>query len=178
MSNAAERKPSGVIGPSSRLVLLLAKFRAAHATQTLETDGDIWDYTTAGTAEPCLVILPGASGTSEVMFEIAAALEPRFRVVSIGYPSSVSAAEKLILGVRAILDVNGIEQAFLIGHSMGGLLAQAFAFLHPERVHGMVLANTSFWRSAGVDHDSSAGISAWPARETANESFHKKCRST
>ena len=145
MSATAERKPAGAIGPSSRLVLLLSKFRATHAAHTLDVAGDRWEYVAAGGSEPALVILPGAGGTSEVMFEIISTLEPRFRVVSIGYPASVSAAENLIDGVREVLEANNIQQALLVGHSLGGILAQAFASRHPERVKGMVLANTGFY---------------------------------
>jgi pimeloyl-ACP methyl ester carboxylesterase len=145
VSATAQRK-AGAVGPSSRLVLLLEKFRAAHSPRTLNLDGDRWEYITAGGTETTLVILPGAGGSAEIMFEIVSALEPRFRVVSIGYPSSVSTAEKLILGVRAILDANGVEQVFFIGHSLGGLLAQGLTIRHPERVRGMVLADTGFYR--------------------------------
>jgi pimeloyl-ACP methyl ester carboxylesterase len=37
-----------------------------------------------------------------------------------------------------LLDVNEIERALFIGHSMGGNLHQEFVYRHPERVLGMV----------------------------------------
>jgi len=146
--SATAQPKAGGIGPSSRLVLLLEKFRATHSTRTLDLDGDRWHYITAGNTETTLVILPGAGGTAEVMFEIVSALERSYRVVSIGYPASVSAAHRLIRGVLAILEENGIGRAFLVGHSLGGMLAQAFALQSPECVQGMVLANTGFYRGA------------------------------
>jgi pimeloyl-ACP methyl ester carboxylesterase len=126
--------------------LLLSKFRLTHPVRALTVGGDAWEFVIAGGSDPCLVILPGAGGTAEVVFEIVSSLEARFRVISIGYPASVATAEQLITGVREILNANGIERAFLAGHSLGGLVAQAFAVRHPERVQGLVLANTGFYR--------------------------------
>jgi pimeloyl-ACP methyl ester carboxylesterase len=136
------------VGPSSRLVLLLEKFRAAHPIKTLDVNGDVWEYLVAGAGETTITMLPGAGGTAEVMFEIAAAIEPRFRVVSIGYPSAVFTAEQLIRGIHAILETLGVERTILLGHSLGGIAAQAFAIRHHDLVQGMVLANTGFYLGA------------------------------
>jgi len=136
------------VGPSSRLVLLLGKFRANHEIQTLEAGGDRWEYLVGGAGDTTVVILPGGGATAEMMFEIVAALESRFRVVSLGYPATVVTAEPLIQGIHAIFDALGIQRAFLLGHSLGGLAAQAFALRHPELVEGMVLASTGFYHGA------------------------------
>jgi pimeloyl-ACP methyl ester carboxylesterase len=144
--SATAHRSAGVVGPSSRLVLLLEKFRAKHSTQTLDVGGERWEYIAAGSGENTLVILPGAGGSAELMFEIVSALEPSHRVVSIGYPATASTAQRLIRGVLAILEENGIGHAFVVGHSLGGTLAQAFALQHPERVQGMVLADTGLYR--------------------------------
>lgn len=44
--------------------------------------------------------------------------------------------------LEALLDALGIERAVVCGLSMGGAVAQAFAAAHPERVCGLVLADT------------------------------------
>jgi esterase len=41
--------------------------------------------------------------------------------------------------VVAWLDRHGVDQAVLVGHSMGGKVAQAAALLHPGRVSGLVV---------------------------------------
>lgn len=43
----------------------------------------------------------------------------------------------------AVLDAEGIESAHVIGASMGGVIAQILAVLHPERVRSLVLACTA-----------------------------------
>jgi polyhydroxyalkanoate synthase len=64
-------------------------------------------------------------------------------------------ADRLLLAcVDAIRAETGAERLFLIGHSLGGLLAAIFAALHPERVQGLAVLTAplhfDFDRSAGV----------------------------
>jgi pimeloyl-ACP methyl ester carboxylesterase len=42
----------------------------------------------------------------------------------------------------AVLDAAGIERAHVLGHSMGGAIAQELALMAPERVDRLILANT------------------------------------
>lgn len=42
------------------------------------------------------------------------------------------------------LDGLNIHQAHFCGHSLGGMVSQQLAWLHPERVHKLVLAETAF----------------------------------
>ena len=41
--------------------------------------------------------------------------------------------------IAAILDHVGVDKATIVGHSMGGFVAAAFATMYPERVAGLVL---------------------------------------
>lgn len=54
--------------------------------------------------------------------------------------------------VAALMDALGIEQAIVVGHSMGGSIAQRFAIDHPARMLGLVLigARASWHRHPGV----------------------------
>ena len=43
----------------------------------------------------------------------------------------------------AVMDREGMEEAVLVGHSMGGKVVKAAALLHPERVAGLVVMDIS-----------------------------------
>lgn len=71
--------------------------------------------------------------------------------------------------LRDLLDHLAIEQAFLLGHSMGGMTCLRFAMAHPERVRAMVFANTfagmrrEVWVNS--DEDTQAAVrSVWDRR--------------
>lgn len=56
------------------------------------------------------------------------------------YPSIVDQA-----GVIAqVLDAREVESAIVVGHSMGGMVAEAFAQLYPQRCERLVLVDTSY----------------------------------
>ena len=44
--------------------------------------------------------------------------------------------------VRAELDAAGLDRVVLVGHSMGGAIAQMFALQYPDRLDGLVLVGT------------------------------------
>jgi len=80
-----------------------------------------------------------------------AALRARFRCLTydargfgasggeMGEPAA-SASDDL----KGLLDHVGVDRAFLVGHSMGGLAVSGVAQNHPERVRGLVMGDTPF----------------------------------
>jgi len=58
----------------------------------------------------------------------------------------------LALALRDFLDRMQLPRAIVVGHSMGGMLAQEFAARHPERLQALVLSGTSpaFGRADGA----------------------------
>jgi pimeloyl-ACP methyl ester carboxylesterase len=66
-------------------------------------------------------------------------------------PSGRQSVEQHALDLLALMDAVGIEQACLIGFSMGGWISQQFVLDHPERVRALVLsATTSGLRPEGA----------------------------
>jgi len=112
------------------------------------------------------VLLAHAIGCDHRMWEdVAAALAPRFRVLAFdarGHGRSPVPPRPYTLGAMAddaaaLLDRLGIARAHWIGLSMGGMIGQAFALAHGDRLERLVLANTT--ASYGAE-----GRALWQAR--------------
>lgn len=150
-----------MVSPPSQPRAILARFRAQHKPQFLDVGLDRWEFVHGGQGEPKVLVIPGSGGTAESMFPVQDALESSTSVVSVGIPASVVDVDPAIHGINAILGAVQARQAVLLGHSLGGMVAQAFAARHPERVAGLALANTGFYRDArGVWIPWVAGIMA------------------
>jgi 3-oxoadipate enol-lactonase len=98
------------------------------------------------------VVLAHAIGCDHRMWEdLEARLAPAYRVVNIdarGHGTSPVPPRPYSLGalaedVRALLDRLGIARAHWIGLSMGGMVGQAFALAHPDRLERLVIANST-----------------------------------
>ena len=103
-------------------------------------------YVHAGDGPP-LVFIHGVLGSHRVWVHLATQMAETHTVVApdlFGCGSSAKPSADYSLGghagvVRDLLDVLGIEQAIMVGHSLGGGIALEFAYLFPERVLGLVL---------------------------------------
>ncbi|MGH8436334.1 MAG: alpha/beta fold hydrolase, partial [Pseudomonas sp.] len=116
-------------------------------------------------------------------------LAPHFRVIAydrLGHGASPRPAPGTeLLGyaeqLLELLDHLGLTQAVVVGFSMGGLVARAFALHYPTRLNGLAILNSVFNRSpeqrAGViertsqaaehgpDANAEAALSRWFSRE-------------
>ncbi|MBU7583014.1 MAG: alpha/beta hydrolase [Nostoc sp. TH1S01] len=54
-------------------------------------------------------------------------------------PNSPYSTQQMAQDAAALLDILGIKQAHIIGHSMGGQIAQELALLYPEKVKSLIL---------------------------------------
>ncbi|MBL7884367.1 MAG: alpha/beta hydrolase [Bacteroidia bacterium] len=107
-------------------------------------------YTDSGKGR-VVVLLHGFLGSHEVWVETAKKLSKRFRVISIDLPGHgktpsigyYHSMELLAQSVKAVLDQIGVRRYVVVGHSMGGYAALAFAELYPENVCGICLFNST-----------------------------------
>ncbi|OAT80123.1 hydrolase [Bacillus sp. MKU004] len=109
---------------------------------------DTYDYHVerTGRGKPIL-FLPAAGFSGNEGLNIAEHLSSGFETHMIDLPGfgrsggieGTADSMKMAEWVKGYLDREGIEKAFLIGHSMGGALLLAFAFHFPERVNKLVL---------------------------------------
>ena len=103
----------------------------------------------AGDGEP-LLFLHGVGGDSASWAPQIAAFSPRFRAIAWDMPGygGSPAPDRMTFPALAdalggLLDRLALERVHLVGHSMGGMVAQEFAAARPERVASLVLSATS-----------------------------------
>jgi len=116
----------------------------------LERDGvRIW-WNSAGAGEPVL-LLNGLSSPSDMWFRLIRHLAPRFQAITVDNrgtgrtgvtPGGPYSIETMASDAIAALDAAGVEQAHVLGISMGGMIAQEIALSFPDRTRSLVLAAT------------------------------------
>jgi proline iminopeptidase len=115
------------------------------------SDGRKLTYRRMGSG-PVLVCHPGGPGFSSLYFSDLAGLWERFTLVMVnprGTGGSDRPADKrayqiddYVADLEEVRQHLGLEQMQLLGHSHGGVIAQAYAAHYPERVERLVLAST------------------------------------
>lgn len=106
-----------------------------------------------GDDAPVLVLLHGWAVTADLnWFAAYPVLAERYRVIAMdhrGHGRGIRPKGGRVRlsdcadDVAALLDVLGIDEAVIVGYSMGGAIAQLVWRRHPERVAGLVLCSTA-----------------------------------
>lgn len=98
---------------------------------------------------PVLLFLHGSGGTHRHWMPQVRHFAPAYRAVALDLPghgaSEGNGAETIADyrdWVEAFMDAAGVEQAFLVGHSMGGAITLAFALKALARLSGVGLVGT------------------------------------
>ncbi|MDF2156828.1 alpha/beta fold hydrolase [Algoriphagus sp. CAU 1675] len=105
------------------------------------------NFKKSGTGPP-LVILHGLFGSADNWFSIARELENEYTLYLVDQrnhgdsPHSDEWNYKVMVeDLRELLDEEGLEKVFLMGHSMGGKTVMNFATQYPERVEKLIVAD-------------------------------------
>lgn len=69
----------------------------------------------------------------------------------------------------ALMQALGIDQALVVGHSMGGVNAIVLAALHPELVTGLVVVEAAASPSPGVTDSIDRWLDSWPVPFSTRE---------
>ena len=96
-------------------------------------------------AGPPLVLLPPLPGYKEAWIAVAHRLAARFRVVTLDLRSTFAGApswEALVADLARVAEAFAPGAAVVVGHSLGGALAQRWALSRPERVRALVLSSS------------------------------------
>jgi len=143
-------------------------------TGTVDSDGETIYYEVVGPDRaPTVVLTHGAGGSHAVWYQQVPVLaDAGYRVLtwdSRGFGLSTFATGRLgsqeaASDLRRVLDAAGGERIHLVGQSMGGWWATAFALAQPERVQTLTLSNTvgGLWTDALTQHFARFVASAAP----------------
>lgn len=115
------------------------------------TNGIVLHYEMHGAGTP-LVLLAGLGYPAWQWHKMAPLLAAHCQVIlpdnrgagQSDKPAGPYTADLLAADTVGLLDALGIEQAVVMGHSMGGFVAQALALDFPQRVRKLILAATNF----------------------------------
>ncbi len=119
----------------------------ADDAQYVDVDGLSYQVRTRGVGPP-VVLLHGFLSTAAVWDPVVSQLESRFHCVTVDLPgfgrsAKGDAVPRGVWGraewLRGLLDAMGLDAVTLVGASMGGQTALAFASRYPERVVKLVL---------------------------------------
>lgn len=118
---------------------------------TIATNGINLYYELHGSG-PLVVLIPGLGYNGWMYSLMIPGLAEHFQVVSIDNrgsglsdkPAGPYTAQMLAADIIGLLDSLDAPKAHIVGHSMGGFIAQALAIDYPERVDKLVLSATNF----------------------------------
>lgn len=98
---------------------------------------------------PCVVFLHGSGGNHLSWWQQVPALSRHYRCLVLdlrgfGLSHAAPPRDPAVFGddLRLLLDHLNIARAHVVGQSIGGHYALRFALAHPQRVNGLVLADT------------------------------------
>ena len=117
----------------------------------IEANGIEVYYEIQGSGAP-LVLISGLGYPLWQWHRLAPLLAERFKVITfdnrgVGQtdkPAGPYTASLLAADLAGLLNALGVGQASVLGHSMGGFIAQAFALEYPSMLTKLILASTNF----------------------------------
>ena len=121
----------------------LQQFRNQYPTFTATTEALNWSFLDINEVnkENAVVFLHGTTGSAEIFWLQLKDLKNHFRVLSVDIPP-IDDIFIISRSLHKLFRERGISSIILLGTSFGGYLAQAFCYLFPDMVTGLVLANT------------------------------------
>lgn len=127
-----------------RIFMTLAEFRRIYplATFTISSGKNFaYRYCNNPEAKATLVLLTGGIGLSDLFYRHFARFSRDFSVLTFDYQLSFSNNGEFADAVAELLH-HLKEKVWLVGQSLGGVVAQVIAQRHPDVVDGLVLSNT------------------------------------
>jgi pimeloyl-ACP methyl ester carboxylesterase len=105
------------------------------------------NFKKSGTGPP-LVILPGLFGSLDNWFSIAKELVEHYTLYLVDQRNHGDSPHSndwnygvMVEDLRELLDAEGLDSVYLMGHSMGGKTVMNFAVTYPERVRKLIVGD-------------------------------------
>jgi len=161
------RLKAGVEALRSNLVAENSNNSAAHDVRIADSvrvgDLDI-TYSEAGAGARPFVMIHGFTGSRDDFADVLTNVATQGQTIvpdlrghgGTTNPGQGYDFDQLCLDLLGFLDALNISKCDLLGHSLGGMIALRFVLKHPERVHSLVLMDTS-----DASHRTRPG---WPER--------------
>ena len=121
-------------------------------SQRLRANGNNYDMLISGRGDPIL-LLHGFSGDKSTWDQLRRALQPTHSVIALDVlghgasdkPANVAAyrMDRIASDIVNLLDQLDLDDAHLLGYSMGGRLALFMALRYPERFKSLILESAS-----------------------------------
>ena len=132
-------------------------------------------YDEKGSGDPLLLIMGLAADSTAWMFQVPD-FAKRYRTVTFdnrgvgrsAKPPGPYTIHLMADDAAALLDALDIRRAYVLGVSMGGMIAQELAIRHPERVRGLILACTFPEPDADVERQREFGMQQFGGTVTAS----------
>lgn len=122
------------------------------AKSKTSSDGQCIEYVVAGSASMTVVLVNGSGGSIEGWYKIFEPIASFSRVFAynrpgIGGSSRPQVAQtgsQMVESLRTVLQIANLAPPYvLVGHSLGGLIVNLFARLHPSEVSAVVLVEAT-----------------------------------
>ena len=117
--------------------------------QTLDVTGGQLVYDVFGDGPETIVFVHGAGGNHLSWWNQIPVYQNRYRCVTYevrgwgrSRDDSAEGSRAFVRDLRELLDYLDVGEAVLVGQSMGGMTVLPFAVRHPQRVRGLLMADT------------------------------------
>jgi len=118
-------------------------------TQLPDLGIDLYYFESGDPEDTALILLHGLGDEADTWRHVITPLAEKYHVLAVdlpgfgrsSHPKRAYTPDLMMKAVLELMDELGIEQAILVGSSLGGILSQGLAVTQPERVCGMVLVD-------------------------------------
>ncbi len=123
-------------------LLRIKYFLENHHTEMLTIKDTRWEIIDTGSGKETILIFSGGLRKSYISsFPYIDILEKDYRIIAPSYPR-IDRIREFLEGIEEVIKIKNLNKLYVMGHSFGGVIAQCYADLYPDRVKKLVLINT------------------------------------